>query len=148
MYEYEERNNMSTIKEVIVQILLMVMFVFILICLFPTKGDLNKLKNGQGVSSLEPLYNRIFNENIIAMKDSAKSYYTTPRLPKNVGDTVSMTLAEMLEKKIILPFTDSEGKKCDLEKSYVSVTKESDEFVMKVNLKCSDQENYLLALKI
>ena len=106
MYEYEERKDRSTIKGVIVQILLMVMFIFILIWLFPTKSDLDKLKNTQSVSSLEPLYDRIFNENIIAMKDAAKSYYTTPRLPKNVGDSVSMTLSEMLDKKIILPFTD------------------------------------------
>lgn len=146
MYEYEERKNQSSIKGVIVQILLMVMFIFILIWLFPTKSDLDKLKNTQSVSSLEPLFDRIFNENIIAMKDAAKSYYTTPRLPKNVGDSVSMTLGEMLDKKIILPFTDSEGNQCDLEESYVKVTKEDEEFVMKVNLKCSDQENYLLVM--
>lgn len=144
MYEYEERKDRSSIKGVIVQILLMVMFIFILIWLFPTKSDLDKLKTPESVSSLEPLYDRIFNENIIAMKDAAKSYYTTPRLPKNVGDSVSMTLGEMLEKKIILPFTDSEGNQCDLEESYVKITKEDEEFVMKVNLKCSSQENYLL----
>ena len=146
MYEYEERKDKSSIKGVIIQILLMVIFIFILIWLFPTKSDLDKLKPTESISSLKPLYDRIFNENIIAMKDSAKSYYTTPRLPKNVGDSVSMTLGEMLDKKIILPFTDSEGKQCDLEESYVKVTKEDEEFVMKVNLKCSNQENYLLVI--
>ncbi len=146
MYEYEERKDKSSIKWVIVQILLMVMFIFVLICLFPSKSDLDKLKTTESVSSLEPLYDRIFNNNIIVMKDAAKSYYTTPRLPKNVGDKVSMTLGEMLDKKIILPFTDKDGNQCDLEESYVSVTKEDEEFLMKVNLKCGKQENYLLVV--
>lgn len=144
MYEYDERKDKSSIKGVIVQILLMVMFIFVLICLFPSKSDLDKLKTTEIISSLEPLYDRIFNENIIAMKDAAKSYYTTPRLPKNIGDNVSMTLSEMLDKKIILPFTDRDGNQCDLENSYVSITKKDGEFIMKVNLKCSSQENYLL----
>lgn len=146
MYEYEERKDKSSIRGVIVQILLMIMFIFIMICLFPSKSDLDKLKTTESVSSLEPLYDRIFNDNIIAMKDAAKSYYTTPRLPKNVGDRVSMTLGEMLDKKIILPFLDKDGKQCDLEESYVSVTKEDEEYIMKVNLKCTNQENYLLVI--
>ncbi len=146
MYEYEERKDRSSIRGVIVQILLMVMFIFILIWIFPTKSNLDKLKPTESVSSLEPLYDRIFSDNIIMMKDAAKSYYTTPRLPKNIGDSVSMTLGEMIDKKIILPFTDRDGKQCDLEESYVSVTKEDEEFVMKVNLKCSNQENYILVM--
>lgn len=146
MYEYEERKDRSSIRGVIVQILLMVMFIFILIAIFPTRSNLDKLKQPQTVSSLEPLYDRIFNDNIIRMKDAAKDYYTTERLPKNVGDSVSMTLGDMLDKKIILPFTDRNGKSCDLEESYVKVTKEDQEYVMKVNLKCSDQENYLLVI--
>ncbi len=146
MYEYEERKDKSSIKGVIIQILLMVMFIFILICLFPSKSDLDKLKSTESLSSLEPLYDRIFNDNIITMKDAAKSYYTTPRLPKNVGDKVSMTLREMLDKKIILPFVDRDGNQCDLEESYVSITKEDEEFIMKVNLKCTNQENYLLVV--
>ena len=146
MYEYDERKDKSSIKGVVIQILLMVMFIFILICLFPSKSDLDKLKTTESISSLEPLYDRIFNDNIIAMKDAAKSYYTTPRLPKNVGDKVSMTLSEMLDKKIILPFVDREGNQCDLKESYVSITKEDEEFIMKVNLKCTNQENYLLVV--
>ena len=71
-------------------------------------------------------------------------YFTTPRLPQKVGDKVKMTLGEMLDKKIILPFTDKNGDVCDEKASYVEITKYEDEFVMKVNLKCGKQENYLL----
>lgn len=145
---YEERKDKFSVKDLVLQILVISLFVFLLLWLFPTKSDLNKIdlgsnKNNNDTNSV--LYDRIFNENIIAMKDAAKSYYTTPRLPQNVGDKVKMTLGEMLDKKIILPFTDKNGKACDKEKSYVEITKENEEeYIMKVNLKCSSEENYLL----
>lgn len=140
---YNEQTNFS-IKNVILQFLFVALFIFILIWLFPLKSDLKNAVNSIENTDLSVLTDRIFNENIISMKDAAKSYYTTPRLPKNVGDKVSMTLGEMLEKKIILPFTDKDGKTCDLKESYVEITKYDEEFIMKVNLKCGKEENYLL----
>ena len=143
---YTERKDNFSIKNVILQFLFIALFIFILIWLFPMKSDLKSatVNAENDIVDVSMFYDQIFNNNVIAMKDAAKSYYTTPRLPKNVGDKVSMTLGEMLQKKIILPFVDSKGKQCDLTDSYVEITKYDEEFVMKVNLKCSEQENYLL----
>jgi hypothetical protein len=147
---YDERKDKFSIKDLIVQILLITLFVFLLMWLFPTKADLSKLKLGSNTTinnsngDLAVLVDRIFNENIISMKDGAKAYYTTPRLPAEIGGKVKMTLGEMLDKHIILPFKDKNGKQCDRDASYVEITKESEEFIMKVNLKCSKEENYLL----
>lgn len=140
---YNEQTNFS-IKNVIMQFLFVALFVFILIWLFPLKSDVKKAMEGTSSTDLSVLTDRIFNENIISMKEAAKSYYTTSRLPKNVGDKVKMTLGEMLNKKIILPFTDKNGDACDLADSYVEITKYDEEFIMKVNLKCGNEENYLL----
>ena len=147
---YNEKNDGFSFRNMILQFLFIALFIFILIWLFPMKSDLKKLisENGTGgnTTDLSMFYDQIFNNNVVAMKDAAKSYFTTERLPKNVWDKVSITLREMLDKKIILPFVDSKGKQCDLDDSYVDITKDDNEFVMKVNLKCpeSDQENYLL----
>ena len=140
---YNERKDSFSIKNVIVQFLFVALFVFLLIWLFPTKSDISNLEGGES-ANLDVFYDRIFNENVIAMKDAAKSYFTTPRLPQKVGDKVTMTLGEMLDKKIILPFVDKDGETCSLTDSYVEITKYDEEYVMKVNLKCSEQENYLL----
>ena len=86
---YTEQTNFS-IKNVIIQFLFVALFIFILIWLFPLKSDLNKAVESIENSDLTVLTDRIFNENIISMKDAAKSYYTTPRLPKNVGDKVDI----------------------------------------------------------
>jgi len=138
---YNENSNFS-IKNIIIQFLFVALFIFLLIWLFPLKSDLKDINiNNDGTSIL---VDRIFNENIIAMKDGAKDYFTLARLPKNVGDKVKITLGEMLEKKIVLPFTDKNGDTCSLTDSYVEVTKYDEEYIMKVNLKCGEEENYLL----
>ena len=133
---YNERRETFSIRDVVLQILFIALFVFILLWFFPTKGDLKK--------AVEPLYASIFNENVEIMSEAGKSYFTTSRLPKNIGDRVSMTLGDMLDKKLLLPFVDSQGKQCDLNNSYVEITKMDDEYNMKINLKCSDNEDYII----
>lgn len=136
---YEERERFS-FKDVILQIILVVLFVFLLLWLFPTKGYVDKKID----SSLQPLYNQIFSQNVNSMKEAAISYFTTSRLPKNKGDKVSLTLSEMLDKKLLIPFLDSNSKQCDLTESYVEMTKMDDEYILKVNLSCSDNSDYIL----
>ena len=140
---YNERKDSFSIKDLIVQILFIVLFVFILIWLFPTKDN---VKDGlDGVNTkFDVLTNRIFNENLQTMKEAAISYYTTPRLPKNVDDVKTMTLREMLEEKLLIEFKDANNKSCDLDDSYVSITKLEDEYLLKVNLSCTDNDAYIL----
>lgn len=143
---YNERKDSFSIRDVIIQILFIVLFVFILIWLFPTKGSVNgKLGVLDEVNSkFDVLTNRIFNENLQTMKEAAINYYTTPRLPKNVNDVKSMTLREMLKEKLLIEFKDANNKSCDLEDSYVQITKLDDEFLLKVNLSCTDNDAYIL----
>lgn len=143
MYNDNTNSNFS-LRNVIIQFLFVALFIFILMWLFPLKSDLNEALEECGNSECTILYDRIFNENVLNMKDAAKDYFTTERLPKNVNDSVKITLGKMLDEKIILPFTDKNGDSCDLEASYVEVTKKDNEYIMKVNLKCGEQENYLL----
>ncbi len=133
---YNERKDNFSIRDIVLQILFVIIFIFALMWLFPSKSFVT--------DSLAPLYDRIFADNIVTMKDAAKAYYTDPRLPQEVGDKVKMTLGEMEDKKLIIPFVDSEGNACDKTASYVEITKMEDEYIMKVNLKCGDQENYIL----
>lgn len=143
---YNERKDSFSIRDVVIQILFIVLFVFILIWLFPTKGSVNgKLGALDEVNSkFDVLTNRIFNDNLQTMKDAAINYYTTPRLPKNLNDVKSMTLREMLKEKLLIEFKDANNKSCDLEDSYVQITKLEDEFLLKINLSCSDNDAYIL----
>ena len=86
----------------------------------------------------------IFNENLRTIKDAAVSYFTTERLPVKIGDTKKLTLKEMQDKKLVLSMVDSKGKVCGADTSYVEVTKEKTEYTMKINLSCSDMEDYII----
>lgn len=136
---YEERERFS-FKDVILQIVLVVLFVFLLLWLFPTKSYVDN-KVGEG---LNPLYNQLFAQNVNTMKEAAISYFTTSRLPKNIGDKEILTLGDMLDKKLLIPFLDSNNKQCSLTESYVEITKMDDEYILKVNLSCSDNSDYIL----
>ena len=78
------------------------------------------------------------------MKNAAISYYTDERLPKNVGDSESMTLSDMIGKHLIIALIDKNNKAVDVEKSYVKITKSDDEYLLKVNIKDSEKEDYIL----
>lgn len=124
----------SKIKRFLLLILVIVLFIFVMLMIFPTK------------KSLDPLYQDVFRNNINSMKDAADKYFTNERMPKNVGDKVKITLREMLDKKLLLPFVDKNGNQCDLDKSYVQITKKDTEYEMKVNLLCTDQEAYIIEI--
>ena len=120
-----------SIKGFLLKVILVILFVFLLMWLIPRPN-------------LDPLYNRIFNENILEMKDAAKSYFTVERLPEEVGDKEKLTLQEMLEMKLLLPIIDSDGAACDTTKSYVEIMKTETEYIIKVNLSCTYKTDYII----
>ena len=99
--------------------------------------------NDAFTEKLQPLYNQIYSQNITTMKEAAISYFTTDRLPSKVGESVTITLKEMQDKKLVLDLIDSNNKKCDVEKSSVKVEKLDNEYLMTVKLECSDASNYI-----
>ena len=152
---YNERKDSFSIKDIIVQVLCILLFIFLLIWLFPTKNFIkgnsnNNTYNNNGekeviVNESEQVIDTIFNYNVQTMKEAAISYYTTSRLPIKVGDTDTMTLRKMLSEKLILSFLDSDNKQCDLDNSYVQITKANDEYTLKVNLICpASKSDYII----
>ena len=124
-------NKGFTIKDLLIRLILIIIFVFLLIWLFP-------------MPNLKPLNNQIFADNIDRMKNVAKTYYTVERLPENINDYKKMTLKEMLKQKLILPLMDSNGNYCSEDKSYVQITKLENEYVIKVYLSCTDTQDYII----
>ena len=129
---YTENNNGGLLKNIILKLLFIALFIFLLLWLYPRPNT-------------KPFYDSIFNDNIMMMKEVAEDYYTVQRLPKEVGEKDKLTLRQMLDKKLLLPFVDKNGEYCDYEKSYVQVTKlENDEYELKVNLSCKGQTDYII----
>ena len=88
-----------------------------------------------------------FNMNISFIKDAVIDYYTNERLPQTVGVKSTLTLGEIIDKKLVHNIVDSNDKSCSLTESYVEVTKYEDEYLFKINLSCSDVNDYVLIHK-
>ena len=126
------KNRNGLIKTLLIALLAIVLFLLLLTWFFPTKTALN------------PLMQDVFRNNMSAMQDSAKSYFTNERLPQKEGESVKLTLKEMLDMNLLLPFVDKNGKQCSMTDSYVTITREKTEYILKVNLSCSDQEAFII----
>ena len=88
---YDDRRDSFSIRDIILQVLFVALFVFILLWLFPTKNFVtnyvdNSIENavkdalydyefGGGINS-EAFANQLFNQNVMMMKSSAKDYFT------------------------------------------------------------------------
>jgi len=135
---YNENNSNFAFKDLIIKILFLVIVIFLIIWLFPTKGYINKqIDKKIGISE-----NQVFTNNINTMKDAALGYYVGKNLPEK---DAKMTLEEMLNKNLLTQITDSNGKTCDAKKSYIEVTNNKDDYKLKVNLTCKHKEEYVIS---
>lgn len=138
MKDRYERNMI--IRDYLIKIILVILAAFLVAWLVPKFIP----KNNAPSVDLSPLTNQIFSDNLEKMKNAGITYFTTERLPKNVGDSKTLTLQEMYDLKLLTTLTDKNGDKCDVKKSYVKLTNQDKEYLMKVNLKCGDEEDYIL----
>ena len=152
MYNEEYENRGFPFKDFLLKLILIIIFVFLLVWLLPKfiapAISKNLEANNKNVTisekSLDALTSQIFADNIERMKEAAISYYTVERLPEEVGESDKMTLSDMIGKKIITPLIDKNNKAVDVEESYVKITKTEDEYILKVNIKDSEKEDYIL----
>ena len=150
MYQNERKDSFN-FKSFFLTLLLILLVVFLMLFIFPTKWDLKKNHNtGDGLQStsdiqeLSILYDEIFANNVMRMKDAAIGYFTTDRLPKKVGESKKLTLQEMYDLHLVLKMKDKNGKACRVKKSYVEMTKLDNEYHLKVNLSCGDYDDYII----
>ena len=142
MYDEEDVERKQTLKSIFIKIVLVVLFIFVLMMLFPTKGFVTNYVDEKVKENISG--NDNFNNNLLAMATAGSGYFTSSRLPKNTGDKVKMTLGEMYENKLLVKFSDSNNRTCNNNESYIEVTKEAEEYTMKVNLSCTDKDDYII----
>ena len=147
MHTEEYENRGFPFRDFLLKLILIIIFVFLLVWLLPKfiapKINTNNNNNNSN-TELSALTSQIFSDNLEKMKEAAITYYTDERLPKEVGESHKMTLSDMIGKKLIVALIDKNNKACDVEGSYVKITKAEDEYILKVNLKDSEKEDYIL----
>lgn len=86
-----------------------------------------------------------YNQNITLMKDAGLQYFKTNDLPNEVGKNTYVSLKELIEKKLLIDFTEN-NRLCSLDNSYVEVSMTDDgNYLLKTYLKCGKKEDYILS---
>mgnify|MGYP005764655863 CR=1 FL=1 len=101
------------------------------------------------IAGILPLLNRGNNEYYNSQEDmiilAARDYFTDyrSRLPKEIGETSSVTLKELIDGKYIDPIKDRNDNDCDYENSTVVVQKiTAKDYQYYVTLICDNDNNY------
>lgn len=86
--------------------------------------------------------NNEMKEKIKLIEDVSKKYFTEDLLPKTSGESVTVALKELIDKKLISEIKDQQGKTCDSSLTNIKVTRLDNEYQYKVTLKCDSFEDY------
>lgn len=137
MYTEEYDKRPFPFRDFLLKFIIIVIFALLLVWLIP-KFISPKTSSNEATSS------KVFEKNLTAMKNASISYYSKKEnLPTDNSKEV-ITLRQMISKNMLRAFTDKNGKACNVDKSYSEITSDNGEYILKVKLKCSDEEDYVL----
>ncbi len=137
MYTEEYDKRPFPFRDFLLKFIIIVIFALFLIWLIP-KFTSPKTKASETTSS------KVFQKNLATMKQASINYYSKKaNLPVD-GNKEVITLRQMISKKMLSAFTDNKRKACNVDKSYSEIYSENGEYILKVKLKCSDEEDYVL----
>ena len=149
MYEEGKKRLNINWGSLIIKLLILALVIFLACFIFSkiTNHKKNNTNNTVANNNNNTTTNTTndFTTNITTMKNAAFEYFTKSKLPEKVGSTEKLTLGEMLDKKLLIDFTDN-GKACSLDNSYIQATRTlEDNYALKVNLECGKKSDYILA---
>lgn len=148
MYTEQERKEINwglVVKRsivalgVIVLILLLVWLVSTLANNDTDKAGYDKNNSTEVEKKTLETYSEKFIENFRYLQETGKNYWTVEGTLPQDGETSKLTLKELIEKELILPFSDKSGNLCDTTMSYVKLTNNNGKYTMTVKLDCNEE---------
>lgn len=139
MYTEENERGRFPLRDILLKAIVVIIFLILIIFII-SKLTAPSTKLESSTSN----YDKVFSENLKKMEDAAFKYYTEDRLPTDSNLVSQLTLRDMINSNLLDSFTDANGKACNVNKSYVKLTKNDDDYTLKVNLVCDEKEDYSL----
>ena len=137
MYTEEYDKRPFPFRDFLLKFIIIVVFALFLVWLIP-KFISPKTTKQEASSS------KVFQKNLATMKSASINYYSKKENLPTDGNKEVITLKQMISKNMLRAFTDKNGKACNVDKSYSEITSDNGEYILKVKLKCSDEEDYVL----
>ena len=135
MYTEENARGRFPLRDILLKAIVVIIFIILIIFII-TKLTTPTSSNKKSSSD----YDKVFSANLDAMENAAFDYFTKDRLPKEVGDNTELTLREMVNSNLLEAFTDADGKSCDVNKSYIRLTKNDDDYITDFTMQPSQKK--------
>lgn len=141
---YSETDSRFSLKSLIIKIFLIILIIILLIWLVPKflsykkspKRSNNKTKEVVSVS-------KISDSSLKKLESAGLKYFNKDNVPKDEYKSVMVTLKD-LKKDGYITDIKNDGNVCDVDKSYVKLTKNKEDYTMKSYLICGKSKDYLL----
>ena len=142
MYTEENARGRFPLRDILLKAIVVIIFLILIVFIITkvTTPDNNTTKSSKTSSN----YDKVFSENLENMENASFSYFTKDRLPKETGEASELTLREMINSNLLEAFTDADGKACNVNTSYIRLTKNDDDYTLRVNLECNEKKDYSL----
>lgn len=125
---YESKKEKFDWKGLVVKILIILAVLILFLMIFPLSG---KKKDN---------YSNGFKDNLTKLKDVGGSYFDKDNLPSEVGDSIKVSLKDLINNKKI--DTLKVGKTtCNEDDSYIKIVKKSKGYELETTLICGDEKN-------
>ncbi len=109
---------------------IIIVFVFILIVIWLVSKIVGKKEPSE-----------IFKSNLDNMEKVALEYFKTIDLPLEKEKSKKITLEEMIDKKIIISFSENSENKCEAQESYSKITRKDNNYLVETTLICGDEKD-------
>ena len=125
---YESKKEKFDWKGLVVKILIILAVLILFLMIFPLGS---KKKDN---------YSNGFKDNLTKLKDVGGSYFDKDNLPSEVGDSIKVSLKDLINNKKI--DTLKVGKTtCNEDDSYIKIVKKSKGYELETTLICGDEKN-------
>ena len=139
MYTEENVRGRFPLRDILLKAIIVIIFIILIIFIISKVTT-----NDNSISKNNSNYDKVFSANLNKMEKAAYKYFDKDKLPKEVGENKELTLREMINQNLLEAFTDSNNKACDVNNSYIRLTKNDNDYTLRVNLKCNEKEDYKL----
>jgi len=133
---YENNNTVSIDwKGLFIKIIIVALIVFAIF-----KGY-EYFSNNKGNVTTNTNASQLFNANLESLKQAGENYFDYKNYPSE-GQTVMVTLGELVSNGDISELYDEKGNVCSRENSYVAVTNEDGQYKLKATLACGNTTDF------
>ncbi len=143
MFNSAYKHQNITKRKILYKVIIIVAIIILLVLLIPNlllyKPNNRKIKT----DIKEVAIKNTLKSNLKKLTNASLLYFNEKNIPKKVGKSKKVTLKELEDKKLVTKLKYN-NTKCDIDKSYVKITKLDSDYLLKAYLKCGKKKDYIL----